>query len=198
MAKKQLKKQPRKRKTPKRLLEVGSIQKPHGLKGSLTVYSFTRPAIGIAGYSFWRIGKTADSTVSYQVVRCWQHGKRILVDLHGIDDYQQAEALKQMRIWVDADAAEADADEYLWADLIGCEVHQRTGDGSAQILGTVIALEDYGAQDILTVRTPDDGEKTGEWLLPFIEDVVLDVDLAARRITVILPEGMDACFTPNC
>jgi len=196
-----MKQQPRKRKTPERLLEVGSIQKPHGLKGSLTVYSFTRPAIGIAGYSFWRIGKTADSTVSYQVVRCWQHGKRILVDLHGIDDCQQAEALKQMRIWVDADAAEADADEYLWADLIGCQVYQCVdGDGGdgERILGTVMALEEYGAQDILTVRTPDDAEPAGEWLLPFIEDVVLDVDVAARRIVVSLPEGMDACFTPNC
>ncbi len=103
-----------------------------------------------------------------------------------------------MHIWVDADAAEADADEYLWADLIGCEVCQRTDDGGQRILGTVIALEDYGAQDILSVRTPDDAEPAGEWLLPFIEDVVLDVDVAARRIIVSLPEGMDACFTPNC
>ncbi|MDQ6987689.1 MAG: ribosome maturation factor RimM [Mariprofundaceae bacterium] len=194
-----MKKQPRKRKTPKRLLEVGSIQKPHGLKGSLTAYSFTRPAIGIAGYSFWWIGTSVDSAVSYQVNRCWQHGKRILADLDGVNDCQQAEALKQMRIWVDANEAQADEDEYLWTDLIGCEVYQSVDDGDGQrILGTVIALEEYGAQDILTVRTADDAEPVGEWQLPFIEDVVLDVDLATRRIQVSLPEGMDACFTPSC
>ncbi|MDX8392239.1 MAG: ribosome maturation factor RimM [Mariprofundaceae bacterium] len=190
----------RTRKTPERLLEVGTIQKPHGLKGSLIVYSDTRPAIGIAGYSFWWIGETSETAISYPVIRCWQHGKRILADLDGIDDCRQAEMLQQMHIWVSAEDAETDENEYLWADLVGCTVIQCSGEeGDAErILGIVTALEEYGAQDILTVQTPDHGAQTGEWQLPFIDDVVLDVDLAAQRIRVNLPEGMDACFTPNC
>ena len=64
-------------------------------------------------------------------------------------------------------------------------------------IGEVVALQAYGAQDILSVRTLPEATASGEWLLPFIHDVILDVDLDARRITVHLPEGMDACFTPG-
>jgi len=116
-----------------------------------------------------------------------------------VRDCAQADALKDMHIWVSADEVQTADDEYLWADLIGCDVYVagEEGDGAGERLGTVIALEEYGAQDTLTVRTPQHAEKAGEWLLPFIEDVVRDVDLKSRRIIVVLPEGMDACFTPK-
>jgi len=187
-----------KRLTSDRLFEVGAIHGPHGLKGALTIYSHTRPAIGIAGYSFWWLGASPESAKPYQVERCWKHGKRILVKLEGVSDCDQAALLERMHIWVPADEVTVGEDEYLWADLIGCEVRQIAGGGSdGVLLGAVVALEEYGAQDIMTVRTPKGARRQGEWMLPFIEGVVLDVDLAVRCITVDLPEGMDACFTPG-
>jgi 16S rRNA processing protein RimM len=127
------------------------------------------------------------------VQRCWQHGRRILAELQDVSDVDAAESLAGVKIWVPAEEVEVDEDEYLWQDLIGCEVYQADGD----LLGSVTALEEYGAQDILTVHTPDDAAQAGEWMLPFIEDVIIDVDIEAKRITVMLPEGMDACFTPK-
>jgi len=175
------------------MLEVGAVHKPHGLKGALIVYSHTRPAIGIAGYSFWWLGDSPASAERYKVKRCWQHGRRILAELQDVSDVGAAEKLVGSHIWVPAENVEVGEDEYLWQDLVGCEV--RCTDGS--LLGSVIALEEYGAQDILTVRTPDDVDKPGEWMLPFVEPVVRDVDIETRCITVELPEGMDACFTPG-
>jgi len=105
-----------------------------------------------------------------------------------------AAALSGSKILVSADEVELSDDEYLWQDLIGCEVYAQHGD---QLLGTVAALEEYGAQDILSVHTIAGAERPGEWLLPFIAEVVVDVDMDARRISVALPEGMDACFTPR-
>lgn len=175
------------------MLEVGVIQKAHGLKGALTVYSHTRPAIGIAGYSFWCLGNSPASAERYRVDRCWQHGRRILAELQDIADINAAEKLEGLKIWVPVSEVGINEDEFLWQDLIACEVVQENG----EILGEVTALEEYGAQDILTVRTPEHAVQQGEWMLPFIEDVILDVDLDARRITVRLPEGMDACFTPR-
>jgi len=171
------------------LLEVGAVRGAHGLKGTLTIYSHTRPAIGIAGYFFWWLGKDAQTAARCRVMRCWRHGRRILAELDGVASVEAAEALRNMKIWVDAAEVTLGADEYLWQDLIGCEV--RDAD-SGRLLGTVIALQDYGAQDILAVRAP-----AGEWLLPFVRDVVCEVDVDARRIAVRLPEGMDACFTPG-
>lgn len=175
------------------MLEVGVIQKAHGLKGALTVYSHARPAIGIAGYSFWWLGSTAANATRHSVQRCWQHGRRILAELQDISDVNAAERLAGMKVWVPVEEVDVDDDEYLWQDLIGCEVYQADGG----LLGSVTALEEYGAQDILTVQSPADAAQPGEWMLPFIEEVVADVDIDAKRITVNLPEGMDACFTPR-
>jgi 16S rRNA processing protein RimM len=171
-------------------LHVGDILGAHGLKGALTVFSYTRPVQAIAGYCCWRLGQSAENLASFQVRRCWQHGKRMLVELEGITDCEQAEALKGLKIWAPRQAVEVEDDEFLWQDLIGCEVV----DGGT-LLGNVIALEEYGAQDILIVRTPEGGEAGGEWMLPFIKEVIVDVDLEQSRITVDLPDGMDSCFT---
>jgi len=118
--------------------------------------------------------------------------------LDGVRDCDSADALKDMPIWVAADDVETADDEYLWADLIACEVYVCDAAASDDVwLGTVTALEAYGAQDILIVRTPPEAEKQGEWQLPFIAEVVQDVDLESQRIRVTLLEGMDACFTPK-
>ncbi|MDX8411212.1 MAG: ribosome maturation factor RimM [Mariprofundaceae bacterium] len=185
---------PRKRLTPEHLIEVGVVQAVHGLKGALTIYSHTRPTIGIAGYSFWWLGDSVERARRYEVIRCWQHGKRILARLEGVPDCVAAAALKGAKVWVPAADVEVSEDEYLWQDLIGCVVRDVASD---LMLGTVTALEEFGAQDILTVRTADDADQPGEWLLPFVDDVVIDVDMDGNCITVRLPEGMDACFTPR-
>jgi len=182
--------------TPERLLDIGVIGKPHGLKGALTIYSHTRPAIGITGYSFWYLGHAPDSVTPYAVRRCWRHGQRILAELKEVNDCNLAILLNRMRIWLPSTEVALKENEYLWADLVGCEV-RRVDNSSSPYLGTVVAVEAYGAQDILVVRTPENAENPGEWMLPFVESVVLNVDMAARCINVDLPDGMDACFTPR-
>ncbi|MBN4073236.1 16S rRNA processing protein RimM [Mariprofundus ferrooxydans] len=175
-------------------LHIGDFVGAHGLKGTLIVYSHTRPANAVAGYSCWRIGKTAESATVYSVKRCWQHGKRTLVELDGVNDCNQAESFKGLKIWIAASEVETDDDEYLWEELIGCIVLRQAND---EVLGTVTALEEYGAQDNLVVRSADDAETQGEWLIPFTEQTVIGVDLEEGIIVVDLPDGMDVCFTPK-
>jgi len=174
------------------LLYVGMLLSPHGLKGTLSLYSDTRPASGIAGYSFWYIGTSQDNVKKYAVKRCWQHGKGMLVELEHVETREQAAALKQYKIYVSRDEVEIGDDEYLWEDLMGCQVY-----GNGELLGEVTALEAYGAQDILCVKSLPNMMKQGEWMLPFIEDTIQALDLDAQRIDIELLEGMDACFTPK-
>ena len=178
----------------KSYLHVADILGPHGIKGALTVYSYTRPAEAVAGYSHWWLGNSAEKAVSHAVKRCWSHGRRMLAELEGIEGRDQAELLKGLKVWVPIEAVEVDDDEFLWEELAGCEV-VLASDGS--LLGHVEGLEEYGAQDILSVSTPDDADVAGMWMLPFVEDVIVEVDLDEGRITVDLPEGMEACFTPR-
>ncbi|OIO69368.1 MAG: 16S rRNA processing protein RimM [Zetaproteobacteria bacterium CG1_02_53_45] len=179
----------------KALLHIGDILGAHGLKGTLTIYSHTRPAQAIAGYSCWWLGNTAETARPYPVKRCWLHGgKRTLAELDGISDCNSAQTFKGQKVWVPAAEVDVDEDEFLWEDLIGCEVIR---EGSEELLGTVTALEEYGAQDNLLIRTADDAELQGEWMIPFIEEIVIEVDLDEGIIVVDLPDGMDVCFTPR-
>ena len=144
------------------------------------------------------MGDSPDTAVSYKVERCWQHkGSKLLAMLEGIDNANAAEALKKQTIWIDASEVEVDEDEYLWEELAGFKVI--TTDGT--VLGRVDGLVEFGAQDNLCVTTTDESTyangQSGEWMLPFIEDVVLSIDDANETIEVELPEGMDACFTPR-
>jgi len=157
------------------------------------VFSHTRPANAVAGYLRWYIGKDESQVTAYTVVDCHQHKKRILAKLEGIEHINQAETLKGMKIFVPEDEVEVDEDEYLWQDLMGCTVFDQKGNK----LGEVSALHEYGAQDNLEIKTTEDMDESGEWLLPFIEDVIVEVDLDARKIQVELLDGMDACFSPK-
>ncbi|MDQ6954965.1 MAG: ribosome maturation factor RimM [Mariprofundaceae bacterium] len=175
------------------LICVGTILGVHGLKGTLTVYSDTRPASGIAGYSCWYLGMTAENVKAYAVDRCWQHGnKGMLAELEGVTTRTQAEQLKRVKIWVSADDIEVEDGEYLWENLLGCNVYV-----DDQLIGSVWALEAYGAQDILVVKTSESADVQGEWMLPFTEDVVQVVDMEERRVNICLLDGMEACFTPK-
>ena len=65
-------------------------------------------------------------------------------------------------------------------DLVGCEVEM---DGA--VAGRVADVLDRPANDVLVVRPPDGREL----LVPFVPEVVLDVDLAARVVRVaVLPQ----------
>jgi len=175
------------------LLRLGRVIGVHGLNGTIQIFSDTRPAIGIAGYSRWWIGPDAVSARQVDVTRCWAHGRRILARIAGIERIEQAEALRGQSIFVPREMVALAEDEYLWQDLIGCTVEDR----ALGRLGCVVALEDYGAQDILVVRADANCAQQGEWMIPFIDGIICDVDLTARAIQVLLPEGMDACFTPR-
>lgn len=110
--------------------------------------------------------------------RCRVQGDMLVVEpqwLEGMPPLsrEQVMALKGVEIQVDrADFPAPDEDEFYHADLIGCEVIGQDG----QVLGRVVALDDHGAQQVL--RLADD------LLIPFVREIVRDVDLKARQIHV--------------
>ncbi|RMH59536.1 MAG: 16S rRNA processing protein RimM [Zetaproteobacteria bacterium] len=178
---------------PDSLLQLGRIIGVHGLNGTIQIHSDTRPAIGIAGYSRWWVGAHAMAAKPVRVCRCWAHGKRILAQLEGVAHIEAAEALRGQLIFIQRTQVPVGEDEYLWQDLVGCAVV----DVELGPIGRVVALTDYGAQDILIVRGDAHSVREGEWMIPFTSQIIRDVDLKTAQITVALPEGMDACFTPN-
>ncbi len=64
----------------------------------------------------------------------------------------------------------------------GWEVH----DGVAGLVGEVVEVAERATQPLLTVRRPEGGEA----LIPLVDEFIVDVDEAARRIDVALPTGL--------
>ena len=104
----------------------------------------------------------------------------VLARFSGIADREAAEALKGVRLYVSRQALPAtNEDEFYHADLVGLPVD--TKDGAR--LGTVAAVHNFGAGDIIEVRD----EKGGELLLPFSDPVFPVVDIKGGRLVADPP-----------
>jgi len=102
-------------------------------------------------------------------------GERPLVRFALADSRAAADELRGRDVTVAAEALPAtDDDEFFHVDLIGCEV--RCG---GRTVGSVAAVHEYPANDVLEL---DSGE-----MIPFVDDVVVAVDVPARCLT--LAEG---------
>ena len=97
----------------------------------------------------------------------------LVVRFKGITDRNQAEALNGLELSIPRDRLPPPAeDEYYHADLIGLAAITLSG----ETLGTVIAVHNYGAGDLLEVA-PSRGETL---LVPFTREVVPEVVSAGR------------------
>ena len=167
------------------MIVLGKIVGAYGLRGSVKIHPFADDPAGWARLRQWWLGDegcAAEQWVSVPVIRGRLHGDTVVADLHVATDRDAAEALKGKLVGVPRGELLKTGDgEYYWADLIGLAVvntHDET-------LGHVLGLIGTAANDVLRVGSETgDTEEGKERLLPFVASVVLDVDLAARRIRV--------------
>jgi 16S rRNA processing protein RimM len=153
---------------------MGRVSAPFGVQGWLRVQPFTDRIDGLADYSEWWIGRGEDLKL-FKVVEWSVHGRALLVHLQGCDDREAAVVFRGMDVAVDrATLPSAGAGQYYWHDLIGCQVVNLVGES----LGSVVKILETGANAVLVTSG------TREYLLPFVEAVVANVDIRERRIAV--------------
>jgi 16S rRNA processing protein RimM len=93
-----------------------------------------------------------------------------------------AEALAGTELRVSTDALQPlPAGSFYHHDLIGCRVQTAGG----ELIGRVESVEGTGAGSRLVVQGPG-----GEILIPLVEGIALEVNVAARTIIVEPPEGL--------
>ncbi len=154
---------------------LGRISGFFGVRGWVKVYSYTEPREAVLNYKSWLLASNGDWRTA-EVAEGKRHGKTIIARIEGIDDRDQAAKLIGCDIGVPrSEMPETDEGQYYWSDLEGLQVKTKNGTE----LGKVEYLLETGANDVMVIN----GEQ--EYLVPFvIDDVVLDVDLAAGVITV--------------
>ena len=122
----------------------------------------------------------ADGTSRALRVRALRlHQGRPLLAFEGIDDANAAQALAGATLFVDRAIVAMGEGEYFDDDLVGCALVDVAG----TVLGEVVAVEHYPAQDVLLV-----GPRRA--MVPLVRAFVRGVDVGARRITVDLPAGL--------
>ena len=161
---------------------MGRISAPFGIKGWVKIQPFTQTADGLKRYPTWWLGG-AGGWQEYTVEHTQPQGAALAAKLAGCDDRDAAASFKGRVVAVPRDAfPQAKADEYYWSDLIGLRVRNCEG----LDFGTVEAMLETGANDVLVVRLDDDDgdERATERLIPFIAEVVKKVDSTAGVIEV--------------
>ena len=159
---------------------VGVVGRAHGIRGEVRVQPRTdSPEARFAPGAPLRAPDGRTFTVA---TSRWQSGA-LVVRLDGVADRSGAEALTGTVLW--ADVAEADApgdpDEYHDTALIGLDAR----DAGGASVGRVARVLHLPAQDVLAIDTP-----SGERLVPFVRELVPDVDLPGGFLTIAALPGL--------
>lgn len=158
---------------------VARIGAAHGVRGEVRLWSFTQDPAAITDYGPLQ---TEDGRRSFEIESLRPAKDHFVARLTGVDDRNAAEALRNIELYIPRDRLPAIEDEDTWyhADLVGLDAVSPEG----VAIGTVSAILNFGAGDLIEIRPALGGEAM---LLPFTEAIVPEIDIAGRRIVVVLP-----------
>ncbi|GMA77048.1 ribosome maturation factor RimM [Methylorubrum aminovorans] len=166
---------------------LGEFGRPHGLHGEVRLKSYTGEPLAIAGYGPLRASD--GRTLELDDVRPAPGGSSdlLIVRVKGVDDRSGAEALNRVTLAIARERLGdvEDEDEFFLTDLIGLTVE----DGTGTVIGTIVAVPNYGGGDLLEIR-PAAGGPTA--LLPFTKAFVPSLDLAGGKVVADPPEDLFA------
>ena len=160
-------------------IRVARIGAAHGVRGEVKLWSFTQDPLAIANYGPL---ETEDGARQFEIETLRAAKDHFVARIAGITDREAAEQLRNVELFVSRDKLPPieEGDTYYHADLIGMAAV--TPEGAP--LGNVTALHNFGAGDLIEIATTAGGEPL---LLPFTETVVPKIDMALRRMVIVLP-----------
>lgn len=184
---------------------VGQVAGTHALKGEVKIFPMTddpeRFTKGLALFMEDARGGVRALTVD----KSRMNGKFVLLKFKGLDSIEDVERFRGNSLYIDRkDAIPLDEGEYFVADLIGLSVYDEHGN----LLGELTDVIETGANDVYAVRLAETGARAAdgadaedagggkrkkpapEVLLPAIPECILAIDLADRRMTVHVMDGL--------
>jgi 16S rRNA processing protein RimM len=161
---------------------IGEIGGVHGIKGVNKFRSYAESLSVFSPGSMILVRDRRGREASYEINWVKPHTGTPLVSFKGITNRGQAKTLVGAELFIaQSELPELDEDTYYWHDLIGIEVYTNT----EEFLGRIESIIETGSNDVYVVKM---AEK--EVLIPALEAVVLEIDLAHKRMLVDLPEGL--------
>ncbi|MCJ2073043.1 ribosome maturation factor RimM [Methylobacterium sp. J-030] len=169
------------------LVLMGEFGRAHGLTGEVRLKSYAAEPRAIAGYGALLTADGRTLTLAEVRPAPGTSPDMLIARVKGVSGRSAAEALNRVALFIPRDrlAAPEDEDEVYAADLIGATAVDETG----TVIGTIVAVPNYGGGDLLELRSPNGGATA---LLPFTKAFVPVLDVAQRRVTVVAPQDLFA------
>ncbi len=156
------------------LIELGIVGAPFGVRGWVKLRSYTEPPDRLLEHRSLQL-RLGGAWRAYRVEASGRSGGQLTVKLMGVEDRDEAQALRGAPIGVPRNELPArDAKDFYRADLIGCEVVNLEG----VRLGVVQHFVEIPAHALMVVRGEHD------YWIPAVPQHLRRVDLQARRVVV--------------
>lgn len=163
-------------------LEIGQIVNTFGIKGMVKVKPFTDDINRFDRLENVYI-KNNKGKKEYEIEEVKYHKNMVLIKFKGIENPEDANLLRESYLLVDRNNEEPlEEGTYYIVDLIGLDVYSDEG----VLLGTLKDIFNTGSNDIYEVKN----ELGKQILLPGIPDVIKEINLEERRVTVHLIKGL--------
>ena len=166
---------------------VGKIVNTHGLRGELKVLSQTDFAEErfARGSKLLMMDEAGGHAQEITISSSREHKNVYIVKLEGFNDINQVERFKGYLLKISEEQqGKLEEGEYYYHQIIGCRVVTEDGEE----LGQISEILSPGANDVWVVDRPKG--KGNAILLPVIDEVVLDVNVADKMVKVRLMEGL--------
>ncbi len=161
--------------------EIGQIVNTSGLKGVIKVKPFTDDINKFKKLKTIYID-LKNNLKSFEIENVYFNKNMVFLKLKGIDTVEQAETFRNYYIKIERKDEKLEKNTYYIVDLEGCKVFTE----DQVLLGTLVEVFSTGSNDVYVVKS-EDGKQI---LLPAIKDVIKQVDIENKKITVHLIEGL--------
>jgi len=158
---------------------VGEVIKAHGIRGEIKVHPLTDNPKRFKKLKEVILTRGEDKRY-LKVLNAKVQQNEVYLTLEGVNTRDEAEALRGWSIRIDRSEVPPLLDRWYYFELEGMKVYEKD-----KLLGTLVQVIETGANDVYLVK----GDK-GEICIPALKSVVKNVDVAGRRMDVILPAGL--------
>jgi 16S rRNA processing protein RimM len=164
------------------LVTIGEIGRPHGLAGEVKVKPIVDSSDRLSGLKHV-IVETADGRrEQFTIRRVRTQNAGYIVSFHEITSIEQAALWARAEVKIPQDALETLPEgRYYYFDLMGMEVFTESG----ACIGIIEDIFPTGSNDVFVVK-----QQEIEHLIPGTEEIVLQVDVAQKRMVIRPIEGL--------
>lgn len=159
-----------------KLVKIGKIISAHGVRGLVKIKSYAESPSNISAY-----GEIYDHSENKILLEIKSSNKDILIArIENIDSREAAEQISKTDLYVNRHSLpELEDDDFYIEDLVGMKVIT----DSNQHIGNVVAVQNFGAGDILKISFLKDGKSEH---IPFTKKHFPDIDLHQKTIKINL------------